>query len=92
MEILFRVGAVDGAATPPQAARRLGGVVGAPLARGRRSPRHGVRGRLQGEEGAGLVERRAERRRARAAADDVEQVAMLSRRRVGHMLHATYDR
>ena len=27
MEIAFRVGAVDGAATPPEAARRLGGIV-----------------------------------------------------------------
>ena len=69
------MGAVDGAATAPQAPRRFRGVVGIPLARGRRS--------RQGEEGAGLVERRAKRRRAQAMADDVEEVAVLARRGVG---------
>ena len=68
------MGAVDGAATPPEAARRLRRVVGATLARGRRS--------RQGEEGASLVERRAQRRRAEPMADEVEQVAMLARSRI----------
>ena len=54
LEIAFRMRAVDGAAAPPQAPRRFRRVVGAALARGRRS--------RQGEEGAGLVERRAQRR------------------------------
>ena len=85
MEVALRVSAVDGAATPPQAARRFRRVVAVALARRRRSPRNGVRGRLQGEEGAGLVERRAQRRRARAMADEVEQVAMLTRRAVGEL-------
>ncbi len=54
VEIGFGVGAVDRAALPPQAARRFGGVVVGPAARGRRN--------RQGEEGARLVERRAQRR------------------------------
>ena len=69
------MGAVDRAALPPQAARRFGGVVVAAAARGRRS--------RQGEEGARLVERRAQRRRAGAVADEVEQVAVLPGRGVG---------
>ena len=69
------MGAVDGAASPPQAASRFGGVVSAGIARSRRS--------RQGEEGAGLVERRAERRRARAMADEVEEVAMAPDGRIG---------
>ena len=56
-----------------------GGVVGIA-----RAPARGRRSR-QGEEGAGLVERRAKRRRARAVADDVEQVAVLPRRGVGEL-------
>ena len=77
LEVAFGVRAVDGAATPPKAARRLGRVVGVALARGRRS--------RQGEEGASLVERRAQRRRARAMADDVEQVAVLARCGIGEL-------
>ena len=77
MEIALGVRAVDGAATRPETARRFGGVVGIAraLARGRRS--------RQGEEGAGLVERRAKRRRARAVAHEVEEVAVLAGGRVG---------
>ena len=67
-EVRFGMGAVHRAATPPQAARRFGGVVVARIARSRRS--------RQGEEGAGLVERRAEGRRVRAMTDEVEQVAV----------------
>ena len=75
LEIALGMGAVDGAAAAPQAPRRFGGVVGAALARGRRS--------RQGEEGAGLVERRAKRRRAGTVANEVEQVAMLPLGRIG---------
>ena len=74
-QVGFRVGAVDGAAATPQASRRFGGVVGVARALGRRS--------RPGEEGAGLVERRAKRRRVDAMADDVEQIAMLPRGRIG---------
>ena len=74
-EVRLGVGAVDGAAAPPQAARRFGRIVCVGLARRRRS--------RQGEEGARLVERRAQRRRVRAVTDDVEQVAVLARRGVG---------
>ena len=74
-EIALGVGAVDRAALPPQAARRFGGVVVAAAARGRRS--------RQGEEGARLVERRAQRRRAGAVADEVEEIAVLAGRGVG---------
>ena len=74
-EIGFGVGAVYGAAVPPQAARRFHRVVRfAPARR---------RGGRQGEEGAGLVERRTQRRRVDAMADDVEQVAMGPDGRVG---------
>ena len=75
MEIGFGVGAADGAATPLQAARRFHRVVR--FASARR-----WRGR-QGEEGAGLVEGRAQRRRADAVADDVEQVAVGADGRAG---------
>ena len=75
MEIALRVGAVDGAATPPEATCRLRRVVAVALARGRRS--------RQGEEGARLVERRAQRRRVHPIADDVEQVAVRPLGRVG---------
>ena len=75
MEICLRVGAADGAAAPPKAAGRFGGVVGARFARARRS--------RQGEEGTGFSERRAQRRRAAAVADEIEQVAMFRGGRVG---------
>ena len=61
VQIGFGMGSIDGAATPPQAARRFGRVVAVAVARSRRS--------RQGEEGAGLVERRAQRRRVDAVAD-----------------------
>ena len=80
-EIPLRVGGVDGAAAAPQAARRFGRVVVVPLGRCRRS--------RQGEEGARLVERRAQRRRAQAMADDVEQVAVLPGRGICLMLSST---
>ena len=82
-EMRFSVRAVDGAATRPETARRLLRVVR--VARGRRSPRNEVRDKLQGEEGPRLVERRAQRRRARAVADDIQQVAMLGRRGIGEL-------
>ena len=75
VQVALGMAAGDGAALPPQAARRFGGVVGAAAARGRRS--------RQGEEGARLVERRAQRRRAGAVADEVEEVAVLAGRGVG---------
>ena len=89
MQIALGMATGDGAALPPQAARRFGRVVVAAAARGRHSPRIAVRGRLQGEEGARLVERRAQRRRADAVADEVEQVAVLPARGVGLMLNCT---
>ena len=82
MQIAFGMAAVDGAAAPPQAACRLGRVVGRVRSRRQRSPRIAIRDRLQGEEGARLVERRAQRRRAGAVADQVEQVAVLPRCRI----------
>ena len=82
-EIGLCVGAADRPALPPQAARRFGGVIRAAESRRRRRPRIGVRGRLQGEEGARLVERRAQRRRAGAVTDEIEQVAVFGGRGVG---------
>ena len=75
LEICLGMGAADGAAAPPQAAGRFGGVVAVPLVRARRS--------RQCEEGAGLIERGAQRRRIGAVADKIEQIAMLSCRGVG---------
>ena len=75
LEIGLGVGAADGAAAPPKAAGGFGGVVSVRLARARRS--------RQSEEGAGLIERRAQRRRIGAVADKIEQIAMLPGRRVG---------
>ena len=75
VEIGLGVGTADGAATPPQAAGRFRGVVSVRLARARRS--------RQSEEGAGLMERRAQCRRIGAVADKIEQIAMLPGRRVG---------
>ena len=75
MQIALGMGAADRAALPPQAACRFGGVVVAGRARGRHS--------RQGEEGPRLVERRAQRRRAGAVADEVEQIAVLAGRGVG---------
>ena len=91
VQISLGMGAGDGAALPPQAARRFGRVIAVACARrrrspriaDRRSPRIGVRARRQGEKRARLVERRAQRRRVHAMADEVEQVAMNSRRGVG---------
>ena len=77
------MGAADRPALPPQAARRFGGVIRAAESSRRRRPRIGVRGRLQGEEGARLVERRAQRRRAGAVTDEIEQVAVFGGRGVG---------
>ena len=77
LEVRLGMGAVDGAAAPPEAAGRFGGVVGA--------ARVGGRHRRTGKEGARLVERRAKRRRVDAMADDVEQVAMFARRRIGEL-------
>ena len=68
VEVALGVGAADGAAPSPETARRFGCVVPVPPGRGRRS--------RQGEEGPGLVEGRAQRRRARPVADEVEQVAV----------------
>ncbi len=84
VEITLGMGGVDGAAAPPQAAGSLCRVPG--CVRGSRIPGTGpgtVRGRLQGEEGARLVERRAQRRRARAVADQIEQVAVRAPGRIG---------
>ena len=67
--------AIDGAATPPEAARRVGAVVAFGAGNGLR--------RRQCEEGARLGEGDAERARARGDADEVEEVAVLPRRGVG---------
>ena len=75
VEVRLGVASADGAATPPKAAGRFGGVVSVRLARARRS--------RQSEKGAGLIERRAQRRRIGAVADEIEQIAMLPCRRVG---------
>ena len=84
VKVRFRMGAVDGTAAAPQAPRRLGGVVGVARARNRRS--------RPGEESAGLIERRAKRRRADAVADDVEQIAMLARGCIGEFPRRTGGR
>ena len=83
-QIDLGMGAVDGAAAPPEAACRLGGVVGVARARSRRS--------RPGEEGARFFERRAQRRRADAVADDVEQIAMLPRGRIGELPRRAWRR
>ena len=67
-EVRLGVGAVDGAAAPPQAACRLAGVVGPIRGRRRRS--------RQGEESAGLGHGVAERHAAHAVTDEVEEVAV----------------
>ena len=81
VEICLGVGAADGAAAPPKAAGRFGGVVAVPLVRAWRS--------RQCEEGAGFIERGAQRRRTGTVADEIEQIAMLPCRRVGLMLNCT---
>ncbi len=80
MQIALGGGAGDGPATPPQAARRLGGVI---RLFDRRTRRRSLRRQCQ--EGARLGERGAERRRVRAVADDVEQVAVLAGGHVGEL-------
>ena len=80
-EVALRLRAVDGAATRPETARRFRGVVR--VARGRRRLRSAVRRSREREEGARLVERRAQRRRAGAVTDDVEQVAVRPIGRIG---------
>ena len=71
---------------PPRGCRRWRGSAakgGGPLLR-RRSARFArARRSRQGEEGTGFSERRAQRRRAAAVADEIEQVAMFRGCRVG---------
>ncbi len=74
-EVRLGMRAVDGAAAPPEAARRLAGVVGPVRRRCRRS--------RQRQECAGLGHGVAERHVAHAVTDEVEEIAMGSLGGVG---------
>ncbi len=77
LEVRFGVGAVDDAATPPEAVCRLAGIVGPARRRCRRS--------RQGEEGTGLGHGVAQRDAAHAVADEVEKIAMRALGGIGLM-------
>ena len=74
-QVAFRVGAVDGAALAPQAPGRGAGVPACATKRSRRC--------RQRQKGSRLGERRAQRGRSRAVANDIEQVAVFAGGGVG---------
>ena len=78
VQIGFRMGAIDGPATPPEAARRFFTVIAADLIAA-----IGGGERRLGEEGAGLLHGVPKRCSAGVQTDEIEQIAMLVGRAVG---------
>ena len=78
VQVGFRMGAIDGPATPPEAARRFLTVIAAGVIAA-----IGGGGRRQGKEGAGLLHGVPQRCSAGVQTDEIEQIAMLVGRGVG---------
>ena len=84
VQVGFRMGAIDGAATPPEAARCFLTVIAAGVIAA-----IGGGGRRQDEEGAGLLHGVAQRCSAGAQTDEIEQIPMLVGRGIGLMCNST---
>ena len=78
VQVGFRMGAIDGPATPPEAARRFLTVMAAGVIAA-----SGGDGRRQNEEGAGLIHGVPKRCSAGMQTDEIEQIAMFVGRGVG---------
>ena len=78
VQVGFRMGAIDGPATPPEAVRRFLTVIAANVIAA-----IGGGGRRQDEEGVGLLHGVPQRCSAGVQADEIEQIAMFVGRGVG---------